>query len=129
MNKDLSVSVLMDFYAALLTEKQRMALDLYYNQDYSLAEIAENMDISRQGVRDFVKRGEQQLLEFEAALHLSGIFSDMTRNLDSLKDALSGIREVSHSPQVLEYVEQAENIAAAMEKEIEWGERIWRLTA
>lgn len=119
MNKDLSVSVLMDFYAALLTEKQRMALDLYYNQDYSLAEIAENMDISRQGVRDFVKRGEQQLLEFEAALHLSGIFSDMTRNLDSLKDALSGIREVSHSPQVLEYVEQAEKLAAAMEKEIE----------
>lgn len=119
MSKDLSISVLMDFYAALLTEKQRMALDLYYNQDYSLAEIAENMDISRQGVRDFVKRGEQQLLEFEAALHLSERFSDMTNAINQLKASLSGIRKVSHSPQVLEYVEQAEKLTSALEQELE----------
>lgn len=46
--KDLSISMLMDFYGELLTPKQRDALDLYYNQDFSLAEIAQHMDISRQ---------------------------------------------------------------------------------
>ena len=58
MSKNLDVAVLLDFYGAMLTDKQRDAIDLYYNQDLSLSEIAELQNITRQGVRDSIKRGE-----------------------------------------------------------------------
>lgn len=52
MEKNLNVSILLDFYGAMLTEKQREAEEYYYNDDLSLSEIADNQGISRQGVRD-----------------------------------------------------------------------------
>ena len=70
-SKNLSIGTLLEFYLPLLTKKQADALDLYYNQDLSLSEIAEHMNITRQGVRDNIKRGEKQLTEYESALHLS----------------------------------------------------------
>ncbi len=60
------MALLFDFYGELLTEKQRMLFDQYYNQDYSLGEIAENEGISRQGVHDAIARAEQSLRNFEA---------------------------------------------------------------
>ena len=65
MAKDLSVSALLDFYGLFLSEKQRNLLHHYYNEDLSLTEIAENEQITRQGVRDLIKRGEQQLIKYE----------------------------------------------------------------
>lgn len=64
------VSQLLDRYGALLSEKQYRILDGYYNNDLSLSEIAENEGITRQGVSDFVKRSEAQLIEFEEKLAL-----------------------------------------------------------
>lgn len=63
--KDLRVSVLLDYYSPMLTDKQRDVIDLYYNEDLSLSEIAEHEKITRQGVRDSIKRGEQTLYEME----------------------------------------------------------------
>ena len=63
--KPLEMSLLFDFYGETLTEKQRELFDLYYNEDLSLAEIAEHAGITRQGVRDSIKRGEGILLELE----------------------------------------------------------------
>jgi predicted DNA-binding protein YlxM (UPF0122 family) len=94
MAKNLSVSVLMDFYGGLLTDKQKEALELYYNQDFSLAEIAENMDISRQGVRDFIKRGEKQLTDFEEGLGLLKRFSQINHELTALSTGLSKLNEM-----------------------------------
>ena len=68
--KDLKISLLFDCYGDLLNDKQREIFDCYYNEDFSLSEVAENFGITRQGVRDFVKRTEQQLLEFEEQLGL-----------------------------------------------------------
>lgn len=68
--KDLNISLLFDYYGECLSDKQREIFDYYYNEDFSLAEVAENLGITRQGVRDFVKRTEQQLLEYEAKLGL-----------------------------------------------------------
>ncbi len=68
--KDLNISLLFDCYSACLNDKQREIFDCYYNEDFSLSEIAENFGITRQGVRDFVKRTEQQLLELEKNLGL-----------------------------------------------------------
>lgn len=63
--KDLSISTLLDFYGPFLSEKQRNLLHHYYNEDLSLSEIAENESITRQGVRDLIKRGELQLKKYE----------------------------------------------------------------
>ncbi|WP_432650881.1 putative DNA-binding protein [Huintestinicola sp.] len=82
--KNLEVAVLLDFYSELLTEKQRDVIDLYYNEDLSLAEIAEHENITRQGVRDSIKRGEQVLFEMEAALHLA----EKSRRLESIAQKL-----------------------------------------
>ena len=83
-SKNLEISVLCDIYSGLLPEKQRMALDYYYNEDLSLSEIAEHAGISRQGVRDQIKHAEAQLLEFENALHLYEKMQKTERLLDEL---------------------------------------------
>lgn len=69
--KDLRVSVLLDYYSPMLTDKQRDVIDLYYNEDLSLSEIAEHEKITRQGVRDSIKRGEQTLYEMEEKFRLA----------------------------------------------------------
>ena len=71
MAKDLRITFLLDFYGDMLTEKQREVVECYYNEDLSLAEIAEEKGITRQGVRDGIKRAEQQLLEMEERLGLA----------------------------------------------------------
>ena len=70
MDKKLETSDLLDIYGELLTAKQRDMLELYYNDDLSLAEIAEHYEISRQGVHDSIKRGEETLREYERVLGL-----------------------------------------------------------
>lgn len=65
MTKNLEISFLLDFYGDVLTEKQRDVMEQYYNDDLSLSEIADNFGITRQGVRDAIKRGEGILLELE----------------------------------------------------------------
>ena len=67
--KNLDILLLFDYYGDYLNDKQRELFDYYYNDDLSLAEVAENAGISRQGVRDSVKRTEQQLLLLESKLH------------------------------------------------------------
>ena len=70
LSKNLDVAVLFDFYGEMLTDKQRDVIDLYYNQDLSLSEIAEHEGITRQGVRDSIKRGEAILFDLEDKLKL-----------------------------------------------------------
>lgn len=70
MAANVYISQLLDLYGAILPEKQFRILDRYYNEDLSLSEIAENEGITRQGVSDFVKRGEAVLEEFEKKLGL-----------------------------------------------------------
>ena len=59
--KDLEIAFLLDFYGEVLSERKRTVLDYYYNDDLSLAEIAEEIGISRQGVRDLIKKAEEEL--------------------------------------------------------------------
>lgn len=59
MDKKIEISMLWQIYGALLTEKQKEYIDYYYNEDLSLAEIAQNDGITRQGVRDIIKKGEK----------------------------------------------------------------------
>lgn len=70
MEKNIEISILLDLYGKLLTEKQYSLLDDYYNKDFSLSEIAENLGITRQAVRDNLKKGEVNLYELEEKLSL-----------------------------------------------------------
>lgn len=84
MEKNIEVSLLLDFYGKLIKPSGRYAVDLYYNDDLSLSEIAEDMGITRQGVRDSIKRAEQQLFEFENKLGLFKRFQQLEQGLDEI---------------------------------------------
>lgn len=91
--KDLGITILLDFYGDMLTEKQRDFLGYYYNDDLSLSEIAENEGITRQGVRDSIKRAEAQLFDMEERLGLARRFHEMRRGLDEIIDCANAISE------------------------------------
>lgn len=93
MGKDMSIAMLLDFYGDLLTEKQAQALDLYYNEDLSLAEIAAPLEISRQGVRDSIKRGEKQLQDYEEALGLAKRFRDVKGEIMQISEMVMQMQE------------------------------------
>ena len=82
--KPLEMSLLFDFYGETLTEKQRELFDLYYNEDLSLAEIAEHAGIPRQGVRDSIKRAEHALREMEEKLGLVARYGGTERCAEEL---------------------------------------------
>lgn len=88
MEKNMELSLLLDFYGELLSEKVRKATELYYNDDLSLSEVAEDMGITRQGVRDLIKRAEGNLYGYEQKLGLYKRFVEMQKGLTSLKDSL-----------------------------------------
>ena len=68
MERNVEISMLVQFYGKLLTKKQFDFINDYYNNDLSLSEIAENENISRQAVRDIIKKGEAKLFEYEEKL-------------------------------------------------------------
>ncbi len=87
MAKDLSVAVLMDFYGDILTPKQRDVMEMYYDQDLSLGEIAENTGITRQGVLDSIHRGEIQMQEMEKKLHLYARYQETSAAIKQVEEA------------------------------------------
>lgn len=99
----------MDFYGELLTEKQQTALELYYNQDLSLAEIAEEMQVSRQGVRAFIKQGEAHLKEFEDKLNLAERFSQISKISAELKQMLLNTAQNAQTKQMIAKLDDIEN--------------------
>jgi predicted DNA-binding protein YlxM (UPF0122 family) len=93
--KDLSISLLLDFYGNMLTQKQFEAADFYHNDDMSLAEIAEHSGITRQGVRDAIKRAERQLLECESKLGLAARFGDIQSKINIIRDYSGDIYNIA----------------------------------
>ena len=91
MEKNVKVSILLQIYSKLLTEKQETVLDDYYNNDLSLSEIAENNNITRQAVRDNIKKGEQKLFEFEEKL---GIMEKTMIQEQKISDIIAKITKI-----------------------------------
>lgn len=83
MSKNLEINNLLDLYGCLLTEKQLSIMDMYYNDDLSLGEIAAQCGISRQGVHDTVKRCEETILDYEEKL---GLYANQKAYLGELKE-------------------------------------------
>lgn len=82
--KNLKIGYLLDFYGELLPERKRSVMEMYYNEDFSLAEIAEEIEISRQGVRDIIKKTEEELLFYEEKLGLAARLRQVETHADSL---------------------------------------------
>ena len=91
MSKNLEMSYLLDFYGNVLTEKQRDMMQQYYNMDLSLSEIADNFGITRQGVRDSIKRGESVLLELEEQVGFADKYRSLMDGIDKIKTLAQNI--------------------------------------
>jgi len=104
MEQRLRVSLLLQLYGAFLTERQRTALELHYDQDFSLAEVAELSGISRQGVYDAIHRGENLLEDAEKRLGLLGRVLDIRQRLTALDEAVESIPQTEQSAQALRIV-------------------------
>ena len=90
-NQAYRMAMLYDFYGDLLTDRQKEFYDLYYNEDLSLAEIAENYGITRQGVRDVIVRAEAYLTENEDKTGLIRRFHTMQGQLREVADCAEKI--------------------------------------
>ena len=86
--KDLKIGFLLDFYGEILSERKRTVLDFYYNDDLSLAEIAQEIGISRQGVRELIKKAEEELRFYEEKLGLAMRFRRVKEHADRLQELL-----------------------------------------
>ena len=91
MSKNLEMSYLLDFYGEVLTEKQRDMMQQYFNMDLSLSEIADNFDITRQGVRDAIKRGESILTELEDQIGFAAKYRDLISGVEQIKTLAQNI--------------------------------------
>lgn len=85
------MALLFDFYGDMLTQRQNEFYDLYYNEDLSLAEIAQNYEITRQGVRDVIVRAEGILTELEEKTGIVRRFQKMQEQLERIQRAADGI--------------------------------------
>ena len=109
MMKNLDFVLLLDCYGSLLTERQRALLEGYYDEDLSLAELAEPLGISRQAVHDSIRRGERQLEQLEAQMGIAArlkaaraLFSEIEQACGSLPEpARTKIREAAQKGKAL----------------------------
>ena len=107
--KDLKISLLLDFYGGILTDKQLDALEL------SLAEIAQHTKITRQGVRDSIKRGEAILLEMEEKLGFYEKYHNIDSTIDNVLNLTENIRDInSRHCRSVEISEFCDDIQAAL---------------
>lgn len=88
----LEYSVLFDYYGSLLTETQQNICDMYYNQNLSLTEIAEELGITKQGVRDALKKTEKLLLKYETNLHIKEKNEQIGMLVQSIEEFLSNTK-------------------------------------
>ena len=118
--KNLDISVLLDFYGDMLTEKQREMITLYYNDDLSLSEIGEFEGITRQGVRDSIKRGEAVLLEMEERLGLAKRFRKMQDGIEQIVRCAQDINfynsEFGYSKQIAQKADEIIRLAKELDE-------------
>ncbi len=101
MEKDFDTVLLLDTYASLLTDKQQRLCDMYYNQDYSLAEIAQIEDTTRQAVRDGITKARQKLSELEMCLK---VVDRRVKTIDALKRAQEACGPQSGMKQLIDEI-------------------------
>ena len=110
MEDKIKISILCQIYGALLTKKQLNILDDYYNMDLSLSEIAENNGITRQAVRDILKKGETRLFEYEEKLNIMKKMQKQEEKISIILSELTKIQTKSYNDVNVEYSSKKEQI-------------------
>lgn len=114
------MTMLYDFYGDLLTERQKEFYDLYYNEDFSLAEIAENVGITRQGVRDVIVRAEAILNEMEEKTGIVARFLEVRDGLNSIQEVANQIAALNqrklNNVQLAELVQDIQKTVAELKE-------------
>lgn len=105
MEEKVKISILYDLYGKLLTEKQNEFLNDYYNNDLSLSEIAENNNITRQAVRDIIKKGEKKLFEYEEKLLFMKRMLNQEKKIQHILSELAKIKKDSSDKKVANILE------------------------
>ncbi|HDD2797143.1 TPA: putative DNA-binding protein [Staphylococcus aureus] len=103
--KTLRMNYLFDFYQSLLTNKQRNYLELFYLEDYSLSEIADTFNVSRQAVYDNIRRTGDLVEDYEKKLELYQKFEQRREIYDEMKQHLSNTEQIQRYIQQLEDLE------------------------
>lgn len=85
---DVNMTMLIDVYGDLLTEKQKLSMELYYNEDYSLSEIADHLGISRQGVHENIMRGTEKIQKLENVLCVNKKNEKTKKIISEIKNAV-----------------------------------------
>ena len=114
MEKNVEISVLCQLYGKALTEKQYEVLTDYYNNDLSLSEIAENNNITRQAVRDIIKKGENKLYELEEHISLMKKVLAEEKIVAKIKEELEEIINITNSDK--EIAKRINNIKKELKK-------------
>lgn len=102
--KNLLIPCLLDIYGELLTERKRELLDYYYEEDYSLSEISELTGISRQGVRDSLRKSAAELLEFEEKLRLYEKKTSLEQLIEQTRETLKNISDTEENKALISSV-------------------------
>lgn len=111
MDDILHLTLLYDFYGELLTEKQKQVYEMHYQNDLSLSEIAEELSISRQAVRDQLVRTEKILRDYEETLHLISRFQEQRRAVEDMKAIMEEIGKKTLDGEMAEAVSRMKKIA------------------
>ena len=113
LSKKVKISILCEIYGNLLTDNQLDILDDYYNNDLSLGEIAENNNITRQGVRDLIKRAELKLFDYEEKL---GFMEKKDNNEKYLNFAVEKIDDLENKISDKEELQDLKDIKVQLKK-------------
>ena len=105
MEKKIEISILIEIYGKLLTKKQLDILNNYYNMDLSLSEIAENNCITRQAVRDIIKKGEKKLFELEEKLQIMKKAIKQEKQISNILSELTQIEAKFTDEQIAQILE------------------------
>lgn len=114
MNDILHLTLLFDFYGELLTEKQKQVFSLHYQDDLSLSEIGEELSISRQAVRDLLKRTEKILLDYEQKLGLVARFQEQKKSVRQMLEMMQDLEIDGLSEKRMRQIETMKEIAQAI---------------
>ena len=109
IEEKVKISILCQLYGKLLTEKQYEVLDDYYNNDLSPSEIAENLEITRQAVRDNIKKGENKLLEYEEKLGIMKKVMEQEEKIAVILSEITKIKSKSSDKEVERILEHIKN--------------------
>ncbi|MBC7087347.1 MAG: hypothetical protein H5T96_02525 [Tissierellales bacterium] len=116
MDKLIKISILFDFYGKLLSKKQYDVIDMYYNNDLSLSEVAQEMDTSRQAVFDTLKRAEEKLIEYENILGLAEKFYNTENSIKDIEKLVKEIMAIGSELNNSKILELAQNIDLTIKK-------------